>query len=71
MKKSDLLALAKFQPGDEVRLTDGVVHKEYAGKRGVVLKTVKCRREVVVQVPGMDHPYYAYPENVERIGEGR
>ena len=33
MKKEDLLALSKFKPGDKVRLTDGVLHKEYAGKR--------------------------------------
>lgn len=71
MKKADLLALGKFQPGDKVRLTDGVLHKEYAGKRGIVLKTIKSRREVVVQVFDMDKPYYAYPENVEHVEEGR
>lgn len=69
MRKADPLALNKFQSGDEVRLTDGVLHKEYAGKRGIVLKTIKSRREVVVRVFGMDKPYYAYPENVERIEE--
>lgn len=69
MKKADLQVMSKFQSGDKVRLTDGVLHKEYAGKHGVVLKTIKSRREVVVQVLGMDKTYYAYPENVEHIGE--
>lgn len=69
MKKAELLVLSKFHPGDEVRLTDGVLHKEYAGKRGVVLKTIKSRYEVVVQVFGMEAPYYAFPENVEHIKE--
>ena len=67
MKKADLLALSKFKPGDKVRLTAGVLHKEYTGKRGVVVKTIKSCREVVVQVIGETKPYYAYPENVEHI----
>lgn len=71
MKKADLLALNRFEPGDKVLLTDGVLHKEYAGKRGVVLKTIKNRREVVVQASGMSAPYYARPENVKHIEEGK
>lgn len=41
------------------------VNKECAGKRGVVGKTIKNCREVVVQVFEESKPYYAYSKNVE------
>lgn len=70
MKKADLLALSRFHPGDEVRLTDNVLHKEYAGRRGFVRRVIKSRCEVEVIVFGMMNPYRAAPANVEIIKEG-
>jgi len=44
-----------------------VLHKEYAGRHGFVVKTIKSRRIVRVQVFGAKEIYDAYPENVKHI----
>lgn len=55
-----------FSAGDQVRLTDKVLHKEYSGQVGTVKKIIKSRRLVCVALErgGM---YEAHPENVEHI----
>lgn len=55
-----------FSVGDQVRLTDKVFHKEYAGQVGTVKKIIKSRGLVCVALERGDM-YEAYPENVEHI----
>jgi len=56
--------LSDFTKGQRVSLTDGVLHKEYAGQRGTVEKTVKSRGVVCVRLDSGKR-YDAKPENVE------
>ncbi len=61
--------LTDFNIGDKVKLTDGVLHKEYTGRVGVVKKLIKSRNAVrVVFADGQT--YDAYPQNVHHIGSG-
>lgn len=55
-----------FSVGDRVRLTDKVLHKEYAGQLGTVKKIIKSRGLVCVALERGDM-YEAYPENVEHF----
>lgn len=67
-KKKVLAALAKFQPGDAVRLSENVRHTQYRGLCGRVVRTVKSRGMITVEC-GSGNRYDAYPENVELLGE--
>ncbi len=55
--------------GDKVKLTDGVLHKEYAGRIGTVKRFVKCRNAVKV-VFADGQTYEAYLKNVRWVGNG-
>ena len=59
--------LNDFKSGDKVKLSNGVLHQEYAGRIGTVKKTIKSRNEVVVEFDDGTKPYYAYPQNVHKI----
>ena len=65
--KADIASLlAQFQPGDAVRLTEGVLHPEFRGLCGRVVKTVKTRG--LVKVACSDGTTYeASPDHVERL----
>ncbi len=58
--------LTDFNIGDKVKLTDGVLHKEYAERIGTVKKLIKSRN--VVKVAFADgQTYDAYPQNVQHV----
>lgn len=63
-----MATVTDFAAGDVVRLGPGVLHQEYAGRVGVVKKIIKSRKEVVVDIEGMQ-PYYAHPENVAKVSD--
>lgn len=54
-----------FDIGERVRLTDKILHKEFAGQSGVVKKVVKSRGVVTVVLESGEM-YDAYPENIEK-----
>ncbi len=59
--------MADINIGDKVKLTDGVLHKEYAGRIGTVKRFIKCRNSVeVVFADGKS--YEAYLQNVQCVG---
>lgn len=61
-------ALVKFQPGAAVRLSDHVLHPEFRGLPGRVVRTVKSRGVVTVACCNGEK-YDAFPENVELLEE--
>ncbi len=58
--------LTDFNIGDNVRLTDGVLCKEYAGRIGTVNKLIK-RRNFVRVVFADGQRYDASPQNVQHL----
>lgn len=58
--------MTNFRIGDKVKLTSGVLHKEYAGLIGIVKKLIK-RRNVVQIVLADGQIYDAHPQNVQHI----
>lgn len=67
-KKEIETALAPFQPGCAVRLTEGATHLGFRNLRGHVVRTVKSRRLVRVLCENGEL-YEAFPENVELLTE--
>lgn len=55
--------LEKFSVGQQVQLTDGVLHQQYAWQYGTVEKVIKSRNMVSVRLESGDR-YDAYPQNV-------
>lgn len=63
--KRTVAMLAQFKPGDDVVLAR-VVHLEFRGQRGKVVRVVKSRGDVVVQSSiGL---YRALPQNLDKAG---
>jgi len=55
--------LEKFSVGQQVQLTDGVLHQQYAWQYGTVEKVIKSRNMISVRLESGDR-YDAYPQNV-------
>ena len=55
-----------FKQGDRIRLRDTVLHIEYRGMLGTVIRAVKSRGVITVEDENGKR-YDAYPENVELI----
>ena len=55
--------LEKFSVGQQVQLTDGVLHQQYAWQYGTVEKVIKSRNMVSVRLESGDR-YDAYTQNV-------
>ena len=67
-KKEVEAALAKFQPGAAVRLTENVLHVGYRNLCGRVVRTIKSRGMVTVECENGSR-YDAFPQNVELLAD--
>lgn len=60
--------LKSFNAGDRVHLSGKVLHAEFRGLRGTVVRSVKSRGVVVIHCDNGKR-YDAFPENVELLSE--
>lgn len=61
-----MMKMTNINIGDKVKLTDGVLHKEYAGRIGTVKRFIK-RRNAVEVVFADGQIYEAYLQNVQCV----